>query len=176
MERTLRHHRVPGLAGPVLEELHCSLVDLWKVCCFLRILVALLRFACLVLLLIVSRTLCSLSLHAWTLAFHRRMLSVCGKARLTCLLATGYTLWILLWETFCSPLFCSFYILSFCDHSLGSYCPYIPRLLGCGSHSCRNCGIFSFGFHICFFCRPLAITSAYCCMRLLYLQICLLPP
>jgi hypothetical protein len=71
MERTLCRHRVPGLAGLVLAELHCSLVDLWEVCCFLRILVALLRFACLVLLLIVSGTLCSLSLRAWTLDFHR---------------------------------------------------------------------------------------------------------
>jgi hypothetical protein len=176
MERTLHRRLVPGSAGLVLEGLRCSLVDLWEVCCFLRILVALLQFACLVLLLVVSRTLCNLSLHAWTLVFHRRMLSVYDKARLTCLLAMGCILWILLWETFCSLLFRSFDILSFCDHSLGSCCPYIPRLLGCGSHSCRNCGIFFFGFHIYFFYRPLAITSACCCMRLLHLQICLLCP
>jgi hypothetical protein len=142
MERILRRHRVPGLADLVLGELHCSLIDLWEACCFLRILVALLRFACLVLPLVVSGMLCSLSLRAWTFAFHRRMLSLYGKARLTCPLATGCTLWILLWETFCSPLFHSFDILSFCDHSLGSCCPCIPRLPGCGSRSCRNCGVF----------------------------------
>jgi hypothetical protein len=136
----------------------------------------LLWFAYLMLLLVVSRMLCNLSLHAWTLAFHRRTLSVYDKARLAYLMAMGCTLWILLWETFYSPLFRSFDIPSFCDHSLGSCCPYIPRLLGCGSRSCRNCGTFFFDFHICFFYRPLAITSACCCMRLLRLQICLLRP
>jgi hypothetical protein len=169
MEHTLRRHRVPSLAGLVLEGLHCSLVDLWEVCCFLRILVALLRFVCLMLPLIASRMLCNLSLHAWILAFHRRTLSVYDRVRLACLLATGYTLWILLWETFYSPLFHSFDILSFCDHSLDSCCPCISRLLGCGSRSCRNCGTVFFNFHICFFYRPLGIVSACCCMHLLRL-------
>jgi hypothetical protein len=136
----------------------------------------LLWFACLVLLLVVSGTLCNLSLHAWTLAFHRRTLSVYGKACLTCLLGKGCTLWILLWETFCSPLFRSFGILSFCDHSLDSCCPYILWLLGCGSHSCHTCGIFFFDFHICFFYHPLAIMSVCYCIRLLHLQTCSLCP
>jgi hypothetical protein len=174
MERTLRRRRVPSLAGLVVEGLHCSLVDLWEVCCFLHILVALFWFVCLMLLLVASRILCNLSLHAWILAFHRRTLSVYDKVHLACLLAMGYTLWILLWETFYSPLFRSFDIPSFCNHSLDSYCPYIPRLLGCGSRSCRNCGIVFFNFYICFFYRPLGIASACCCTRLLRLQICLL--
>jgi hypothetical protein len=122
-----------SLAGLVLEGLHCSLVDLWEVFCFLHILVALLRFACLMLPLVASRMLCSLPLDAWILAFHRQTLSVYDKVHLACLLATGYTLWILLWKTFCSPLFRSFDIPSFCDHFLGSCCPCIPRLLGCGA-------------------------------------------
>jgi hypothetical protein len=138
MERTLHHHRVPGLAGFVLEVLHCSLVDLWEVCCFLRILVALLRFVCLMPPLVASRMLCNLSLHAWILAFHRRTLSVYDKVHLACLQVTSYTLWILSWETFYSPLFHSFDILSFCDHFLDNCCPYTPRLLGYGSRSCRN--------------------------------------
>jgi hypothetical protein len=100
----------------------------------------LLQFACLVPLLVVSRMLCNLSLRAWILSFHRRTLNVYDRARLACLLATGCTLWILLSGTFCSPLFHSFDILSFCGHSLDSCCPYIPRLLGCGSHSCRSWG------------------------------------
>jgi hypothetical protein len=33
-----------------------------------------------------------------------------------------------------------------------------------------------FDFHTCFFYRPLAIISAYCCMRLLHLQTSLLCP
>jgi hypothetical protein len=146
MERILRRRRVPDLAGLVLRELHCSLVDLWEVCCSLHILVALLRFACLVLLLVVSGTLCNLSLRVWTRAFHRRMLSVYDKARLAYLRAMGCTLLVLWREIFCSPLFRSLDILSFCDHSLDSCCPCIPRLLGYGSRSCRNCEIFFFGF------------------------------
>jgi hypothetical protein len=176
MERTLRRHRVPGLAGLVLEVLHCSLVDFWEVCCFLRILVTFLQFVCLMLPLVASRMLCNLSLHAWILAFRRRTLSVYDKVRLACLLATSYTLWILLWETFYSPLSRSFDIPSFGDHSLDSCCPYIPQLLGCGSHSCHNCGTIFFDFHICFFYHPLAIAFICCCMRLLRLQICLLRP
>jgi hypothetical protein len=176
MEHTLRHRRVPGLAGLILEVLHCSLADLWEVCCFLRILVALLRFVCLMLPLVASRMLCNLSLHSWILVFHRRTLSVYDKVHLACLLATGCTLWILSWKTFYSPLFHSFDIPSFCDHFLDSYCPYTPRLLGYGSRSCRNCGTFSFDFHIYFICRPLGIAFACCCMRLLHLQICLLRP
>jgi hypothetical protein len=176
MERTLYRHRVPGLAGLVLEGLHCFLADLWGVCCFLRILVALLRFIYLMLPLVASRMLCNLSLHVWILAFHRRTLSVYDKVRLACLLATGYTLWILLWETFYSLLFCSFDIPSFCDHSLDSCCPCILRLLGYESRSCHNCATVFFDFHICFFYRPLGIMSTCCCMRLLRLRICLLRP
>jgi hypothetical protein len=63
MERTLHRRRVPDSVGLVLEVLHCSLVDWWGVCYFLRTLVALLRFASLVLPLVASRMLCSLSLH-----------------------------------------------------------------------------------------------------------------
>jgi ribose/xylose/arabinose/galactoside ABC-type transport system permease subunit len=65
----------------------------------------LLWFACLVPLLAILGMLCNLSLRAWTFAFHRQMLSIYGKARLICLLATGCTLWILLREIFCSPPF-----------------------------------------------------------------------
>jgi hypothetical protein len=113
-------------------------MDLLEVCCFLRILVALLRFAYLMLSLVASGMLCNLSLHAWILAFYRRTLSVYDKVYLACLLATGYILWILLWEIFCSHLFRSFDIPSFCDHSLGSYCPYILWLLGYGSRYCKK--------------------------------------
>jgi hypothetical protein len=91
------------------------------------------RLAYLMLPLVASGMLCNLLLHAWILAFYRRTLSVYDKVYLACLLATGYILWILLWEFFCSHLFRSYDILSFCDHSLGSYCPYILWLLGCGS-------------------------------------------
>jgi hypothetical protein len=41
----------------------------------------LLRFACFVLLLVVLRMLCNLSLRAMILASRRRTLSVCDKAR-----------------------------------------------------------------------------------------------
>jgi hypothetical protein len=60
----LHRRRVPYLASLVLVELRYSLVDLWEVCCFLRILVALLRFACLLLLLVTLRMWCNLSLRA----------------------------------------------------------------------------------------------------------------
>ena len=81
MERTLRRHRVPCFAGLVLEELRCFLAGLSEDCCSLRILVSLLRFACLVLPLVVLRMLCSLSLRALILASRRRTLSVYDKAR-----------------------------------------------------------------------------------------------
>jgi hypothetical protein len=44
MERILRRRHAPGFAGLVLEELRCFLVVLSEDCCFLQILVALLRF------------------------------------------------------------------------------------------------------------------------------------
>jgi hypothetical protein len=49
-------------------------------------------------------------------------------------------------------------------------------LLGCESRSYCNCGISSFGLHICFLYHPLVIMSIYCCTHLLYLQICFLYP
>jgi hypothetical protein len=62
MEHILRHRRVPGSADLDLEELHCFLVDLQVRClCFLCIPAILLWLACLVLLPVVSRTLCNLS-------------------------------------------------------------------------------------------------------------------
>jgi hypothetical protein len=65
MEHILHHHRVSGLAGLDFEELHCFLADLQVHClCFLRNLAVLLRLACLVLLPIVSKTSCNLSLRA----------------------------------------------------------------------------------------------------------------
>jgi hypothetical protein len=81
MERTPRRPHAPGFAGLVLEELRCSLADLWEAFCFLRILVALLRFICLILPLVASRMLCNLSLRAWIHAYHRRTLSVYDKVR-----------------------------------------------------------------------------------------------
>jgi hypothetical protein len=73
MEHILRHHHIPGLAGLDFEEHHCFLIDLQACClCFLRILAILLWLACLVLLPVVSRTLCSLSSHAWILAIDKR--------------------------------------------------------------------------------------------------------
>jgi hypothetical protein len=68
--------------------------------------------------------------------------------RLTYPLVMGYTLWVLLSEIFCcsrSLLFHSYGISSFCGRFLDNYCLCTLRLLGCGSHSCRNCGISSFG-------------------------------
>jgi hypothetical protein len=65
MEHILHRHRVPGLAGLDFEELHCFLADLQAHClCFLRIPAILLRLACLVLLSIVSKSSCNLSLRA----------------------------------------------------------------------------------------------------------------
>jgi hypothetical protein len=85
MERTLCHRHVPGLAGLVLEGLRCFLVDLQEdYWCFLCILAILPRFASLVLLPVVSRMLCNLSLCAWILTFHRRTQSVYDKVHLAC--------------------------------------------------------------------------------------------
>jgi hypothetical protein len=70
MGHTLHRRRVPGFAGLVLEELCCFLAIFPEDCCFLQILVALLRFACLALPLVVLRMLCSLSLRALILASH----------------------------------------------------------------------------------------------------------
>jgi hypothetical protein len=64
MEHILHHRRVPGSAGLDLVGLHYSLVDLQAGClCFLRIFSVLLRLACLVLLLGVSRISCNLLLR-----------------------------------------------------------------------------------------------------------------
>jgi hypothetical protein len=144
--------------------------------CFLHILFTLLWLSCLVMLPVISRTLCNLSLHVWILVSHQQMRSVYDMVHLAYPLAMGCTPWILLAEIFCNLLFLSYDILSFCGRYLGSYCPCTLRLLGCESHSCHNCGISSFGLHICFLCHPLAIMSVCCCTHLLHLQICLLYP
>jgi hypothetical protein len=167
----------PCSAGLDLVGLHCFLVDLQARClCFLRILFTLLRLACLVLLPVVSRMLCNLSSRVWILISHQQTRSVYDIVHLAYLLAMGCTLWILLSKTFCSLLFRSYDIPSFYGRYIGSYCPCTLRLLGCESHSCRNCGISSFGLHICFLYHPLAIMSVCCCTHLLHLQICLLYP
>jgi hypothetical protein len=82
-------------------------------------------------------------------------------------------------ETFCysrNLLFCCCGIPNFCGHFLDKYYLCIPRLLGCGSRGCRNCGISSFGHRICFLCCPLVITFVYCCTHLHHLQIYSLCP
>jgi hypothetical protein len=72
MEHILHHHRVPGSAGLDFEELHCFLADLHAHClCFLRIPVILLWLTCLVLLPVVLKTLCNLSLRAWILVSYQ---------------------------------------------------------------------------------------------------------
>jgi hypothetical protein len=147
--------------------------------CSLRIPVSLLRLVCLLLPPRVSRMFCSLSLRVWTLFFHRRTRSVYGTVRLAYHLVMGCILEVPLTVTFCyshSLLFRSCGIPSFYGHLLDNYCLCIPRLLGCGSHSCRNCGISSFGHRIRFLCRLLVIMFVYCCTHLHHLQICLLYP
>jgi hypothetical protein len=177
MEHILHRRHVPGSTDLDLEELHCFLVDLQARClCFLRIPAVLLRLACLLLLPIVLRTLCNLSSRVWILVSHQQTRSVYDRVRLACLLVMGCTLWILLSETFCILLFCSYDIPSFDGRSLGSYYPCTLRLLGCESHSYRNYGISSFGLCICFLYHPLATVSICCCTHLLHLQICLLYP
>jgi hypothetical protein len=79
----------------------------------------------------------------------------------------GYTLWV---------LFHSCGIPSFCGHFLDNHCLCTPWLLGCGSRSCRNCGISTFGRRICFLYRPLVTVFICCCTHLHHLQICLLYP
>jgi hypothetical protein len=86
----------------------------------------LLRLACLVLLPVVSRTLCNLSSCAWILISHQQTRSVCDMVHLAYLLVMGCTLWVLLPETFCSLIFRSYDILSFYGRSLGSYYPCTP--------------------------------------------------
>jgi hypothetical protein len=76
-----RRRRVPCFAGLVLEGLRCFLAGLSGDCYFLRILVALLRFVCLLLLLVALRMLCNLLLRALIRASHRRTLSVYDKVR-----------------------------------------------------------------------------------------------
>jgi hypothetical protein len=177
MEHILHRCCVPDSTGLDFEGLHCFLADLQARClCFLHISAILLRLACLVLLLIASRTLCNLSLQCWILISRQQMRSVYGMARLTYLLVMGCTLWILLSEFFCSLLSHSCDISNFCGRSLGSCCPCTLQLLGCESRSYRNCGIFSLDLHICFLYHPLAITCVYCYTHLLYLQTCLLRP
>jgi hypothetical protein len=180
MEHILRRRRVPSSAGLDLEGFRCFLVDLQACClCLLRILVILLPLACLVLLPGVSRTSCNLSLHAWILVSHRQTRSVCDMVRLAYLLVMSCILWVLLPEIsccFCSILFRSYGALSLYDHSLGSYCLCTLWLLGCGSHSCHNFEISSFGLHICFLYHLLVIMSVCCCTHLLHLRTCLLCP
>jgi hypothetical protein len=144
--------------------------------CFLHIPVVLLWLTCLVLLPVVLKMSCNLSLHAWILVSHQQTQNVYDMVRLAYLQVMGCTLWILLSETFCSLPFRSYDILSFYGRSLGSYYPCTLQLLGCESHSYRNCGISSFGLHICFLYRPLAIMFVCCYTHLLHLQICLLYP
>jgi hypothetical protein len=99
--------------------------------------------------------------------------------RLAYLLVMGCTLWVLLSEIFCcfrSLLFRSYDALSFDGRSLDSYCLCTLRLLGCGSRSCHNCEISSFGLHICFLYHPLVIAFICCCTRLLRLRTCMLYP
>jgi hypothetical protein len=114
MEHILRRHRVPGLAGLDFEELHYFLANLQAHClCFLRIPIVLLWLTCLVLLPVVSKMLCNLSLHAWIVVSHQQTWSVYDMVRLAYLQVMGCTLWILLSETFCSLPFHSCDILSF---------------------------------------------------------------
>jgi hypothetical protein len=147
--------------------------------CSLRIPVSLLWLVCLLLPPRVSRMFCSLSLRVWTLFFHRRRRSVYGMVHLAYHLVMGCILEVPLTETFCCShrlLFHSCGILSFCSHLLDNYCLCIPWLLDCGSRSCRNCGISSFGHRICFLCRLLVIVFICCCMHLRHLQIYSLYP
>jgi hypothetical protein len=127
----------------------------------------------------VLRTSCNLSSRVWTLVFHQRTRSVCGTVRLAYPLVIGYTFWVLLSEIFCcshSLLFHSCGIPRFFGRFLDKHCLCTPRLLGCGSRSCHNCGISSFGHCTCFLCRLLVIVFICCCTHLHYLQICLLYP
>jgi hypothetical protein len=145
----------------------------------LRILVSLLRLVCLLLPPGVSRMLCNHLLRVWILFFHRRTRSVYGMVRLTYHLVMGCTSGVLLPETFCcshSLFFHNCGIPNFCDLFPDNCCLCILRLFGCESRSYRNCGIFSFGYHICFIYRLLVIAFVCCCTRLRHLQICLLCP
>jgi hypothetical protein len=147
--------------------------------CSLCILVSSLRLVYSLLPLGVSRTSCNLSSRVWTLVFHQRTRNECGTVHLAYPLVMGCTLWVLLSGIFCcsrSLLFHNYGIPSFCGRFLDNHYLCTPRLLGCGSRSCRNCGISSFGHRIYFLCRLLVIVFICCCTHLRHLQIYLLCP
>jgi hypothetical protein len=111
----------------------------------------------------VSGMFCSLSLHAWTLFFHRRTQSVYGMVCLAYRLVMDCIPWVLWTGTFncCWSLLChSCGILSSCVRLLDNYCLCILWLLDYESRSCHSCGIFSFDYHICSPCHHLVITSS----------------
>jgi hypothetical protein len=139
----------------------------------------LLRLACFLLPPEVSGMFYSLSLHVWTLFFHRRTQNVYGMVRLAYHLVMDCIPWVPWTGTFCCcrNLLChSCGIRSSCGRLLDNYYLCNPRLLDYENRSYHSCGIFSFGYPISSPYRLLAIVSSCCGTCLRHLRTYLLCP
>jgi hypothetical protein len=130
------------------------MVDFVVACCFrliqgfLRTHGSLLLLALFLLPPIILWKCASPSLRGLKLYFHRCKCNACGMVRWACLrVIDGNTLSSLAWTAYCYPnrLCCRCGSRCSGDHVLDCCCPYILRLLGCESCSCRSCKICASG-------------------------------